>query len=89
MRHMTVKRFKTDDIIFVEDKVAMILEGVVHIKSHSENILPPKLLAKYEQGDIMGYEKSDNGLTKKVETWCIVKHPTEVAYFTPENFDVK
>jgi len=44
---MSVKRFKTDEIVFIEDSVAVILEGVVHVKSHSENILPPKLLAKY------------------------------------------
>lgn len=85
---MTVKRFNTDDIIFVEDKVAVILEGVVHLKSHSDNILPPKLLAKYEQGDVMGFDKSDEGLSRKVETWCIAKHPTEVAYFSPQHFDV-
>lgn len=37
----------------------------------------------------MGYEKSDVGLSKKVETWCIVKHPTEVAFFYPQHFDVR
>lgn len=70
---MTVKRYNTDEIIFVEDQVAVILDGVAHMKSHSENVLPPKLLAKYEQGDIMGYQQSDNGLSMKVETWCLVK----------------
>ena len=47
MKHMQVKKFNADEIIFVEDKVAVILEGIVHIKSHSENVLPPKLLAKF------------------------------------------
>ncbi|CDW75604.1 tpr repeat protein [Stylonychia lemnae] len=89
LKHMSVKKYKTDEIIFIEDAVAVILEGVVHLKSHSENILPPKLLAKFEQGDILGYEKSDNGLSRKVETWGIVKHPTEVAFFHPQQFDVK
>lgn len=85
---MTAKRYNTDEIIFVEDEVAVILEGIVHIKSHSENVLPPKLLAKYQQGDIIGYEFSDNGLSKKVETWAIVKYPTEIAFFKPDTFDV-
>jgi uncharacterized protein YbaP (TraB family) len=44
------------DVIFVENEVAVILDGTVHMKSHSDNILPPKILAKYEQGDIIGYE---------------------------------
>jgi hypothetical protein len=42
-----VKAFKTDDIIFVENEVAVILEGLIHLKSHADNVLPPKLMAKY------------------------------------------
>lgn len=69
--------------------MAVILDGVVHMKSHAENVLPPKLLAKYLQGDIIGFDKADKGLSKKVETWCLVKHPTEVAFFSPADFDVR
>jgi hypothetical protein len=35
-------------VIFVDDEVAIILDGIVHLKSHAENIFPPKLLAKYQ-----------------------------------------
>lgn len=89
MRYISVRRYNTDDIIYVEEDVAVILEGIVHLKSHAENVLPPKLLGKYIQGDIMGYAKSDNGISQKVETWCIVKAPTEVAIINPREFDVK
>ena len=58
------------------------------MKSHSENILPPKLLAKYLQGDVLGYDEVDQGLSSKVETWNLVKHPTEVAVFKKIDFDV-
>lgn len=55
---MTLRQYNKDDIIFVENEVVVILEGIVHLKSHAENILPPKLLAKYGEGDILGYEHS-------------------------------
>ncbi len=61
MKYMRVKRYNTDEIIYVEEEVAVVLEGIVHLKSHSENILPPKLLAKFTQGDIIGYPVCDNG----------------------------
>jgi len=73
----------------VEDEIAVVLDGVVYMKSHSENILPPKLLAKYEQGDIMGFREGDSGLSSKVETWCVVRYPTEVAFFKPTDFKVR
>lgn len=57
---MTVKTYNKDDIIFVENEVAVILEGIVHVKSHAESILPPKLMAKYGEGDILGYELAGN-----------------------------
>lgn len=88
MKCVTLKHYKTDDIIYVEDQVAVILEGVVHLKSHASNVLPPKLLTKYGEGDIIGYEKADGGLSKKVETWAICKTPVEVFMFSPQDFDV-
>ena len=47
MKLMKVRRYNIDDILYVEDEVAVILDGVIHVKSHSQNVLPPKLLAKY------------------------------------------
>lgn len=44
---MKIRQFKTDDIIFIEDEICVILDGIVHLKSHAENVIPPKLLAKY------------------------------------------
>ena len=85
---MKVRSYKTDEIIYNETTVVVILEGIVHLKSHAENILPPKLLAKLGQGDILGYSKADKGISSKVESWAVVKSPTEVAYFDIKDFDV-
>jgi hypothetical protein len=88
MKFMSVRRYNTDEVIYVEDQVAVILDGIVHMKSHSEHILPPKLLAKFTQGDILGYAHADKGVSSKVETWNLVKSPTEVAFFNTSDFDV-
>ena len=69
---MKVKKYKPDDVIYVEDEIAVILEGIVLLKSHGDQVLPPKLLAKYEQGDIIGYSPADNGVSTREESWCIV-----------------
>ena len=41
---MTIKQYQTNEMIFVEDRVAVILDGIVHVKSHADNVLPPTLL---------------------------------------------
>lgn len=84
---MKIKRFETNDMIFVEKDIGVIADGIVHMKSHSENILPPKLMAKLKQGDVLGYEKADDGISVKVETWYLVKAPTEIIFFDPRDFD--
>jgi phage repressor protein C with HTH and peptisase S24 domain len=48
MKEMKMKRYEKGDVIFVETEVAVILDGEVHLKSHADKILPPKLMAKYE-----------------------------------------
>ena len=63
MKYMTVKWYNTDEIIYVEEDVVIVLGGIIHMKSHAENVLPPKLMGKYIQGDIMGYQKADNGVS--------------------------
>lgn len=44
---MKIKQYNTDDIIYTEEEVSVILDGVIHLKSHALHVLPPKLLAKY------------------------------------------
>ena len=42
------------------------------MKIHDRNVVPPRMLAKLEQGDILGHSINDQGISNKVETWCIV-----------------
>jgi signal-transduction protein with cAMP-binding, CBS, and nucleotidyltransferase domain len=68
---MKVRKYNKDDILFVENEVMVLLDGLVYMKGHTEEIVPPKMLAKLQQGDIIGYSKLDGGVSNKVETWCI------------------
>ncbi len=75
-------------MLFAENEVLILLDGLVHMKSHAEDVVPPKMLAKLQQGDIIGCPKMDNGTSQKVDTWCVAVQPTEVAIFDPQDFDV-
>jgi signal-transduction protein with cAMP-binding, CBS, and nucleotidyltransferase domain len=80
---MKIKKFQKGEILFLETEVMVLLNGQVHMKSHTEEVIPPKMLAKYQQGDIIGFSKADGGVSLKEETWCIANAPTEVAVFDP------
>lgn len=41
MRFMRFKKYEKGDILFVEKELMVILDGLVFMKSHSENVVPP------------------------------------------------
>lgn len=86
---MKIKQFQPNEIVFVDEEVGVILEGTVHLKSHSEKIIPPKLIAKFQEGDIIGFDKGDRGLSTKIESWIVTKSPTEIAFIDKNMFDVR
>ncbi len=43
---MRCKRYKKDEVIFVGSEVNILLDGLVYMKSHTEEVVPPKMLAK-------------------------------------------
>ncbi len=86
---MRCKSYKKDEVIFLDSEVKILLDGLVYMKSHTEEVVAPKMLAKLQQGDIIGCDKLDKGISKKVETWCVANQPTEVAIFDPRDFDVR
>ncbi len=48
MKFMKFRKYNKGDILFVEKETIVILDGLVFMKSHSENILPPQIFAKYQ-----------------------------------------
>ena len=89
MKYMKCRRYKKDEVLFADNEVMILLDGLVHMKSHADDVVPPKMLAKLQQGDIIGFSKVDNGCSQRVDTWCVAVQPTEVAIFNPQDFDVK
>ena len=87
LKFMRVKKYTKGEILFVETEIMVLLDGMVFMKGHSDDVLQPKMLAKYQQGDIIGCKAIDNGISNKVESWCIANVPTEVAIFDPKDFD--
>ena len=42
MRFMWCRRFERDEVLFVVDgDVMVMLDGLVHMKSHAEEVVPP------------------------------------------------
>lgn len=71
MKMMKVKKYMPGEILFFEGEVQVILDGLVFMKSHTQDVVPPIMQAKYIQGDVIGYDKTDAGVSSRVETWCI------------------
>lgn len=48
MKFMRFKRFNKGDLIFVEKELIVLLDGLVFMKSHTDNVIPPIMQAKYQ-----------------------------------------
>ena len=71
--------YSENDTIFTDDgKVVVLLRGFALVKSHEADVLRPKLVARYQAGDVLGYPSIDGGLSKEVETWVVAQSDVEV-----------
>ncbi len=43
---MRCKRYKKDEVIFVDSEINILLDGLVYMKNHTEEVVAPKMLAK-------------------------------------------
>jgi len=50
-------------LVFLKGRIGVISSGSVFIKVHSYDVLTPRLLNKYEQGAVIGYNEIDDGIT--------------------------
>jgi hypothetical protein len=41
MKYMKFKRFNKGDILFVETETIVLLNGLVYMKNHTEDVIPP------------------------------------------------
>ena len=75
-------------MLFLQEnkEVSVILIGDVVMKSHEFSLSPSKILARFVEGDIIGYD-NDNGHSIKTDNWCVCRCLTIVAAFKYEDFE--
>jgi len=83
---MKVKQYEAGSVIFPDFDVCIILEGLIESKFHVFGDRIPKPLAKYGEGDILGFNEGDNGNTAHVETWSFSRSQVEVIWMKREDF---
>ena len=46
LKFMRCKKVEKGQVVFVDSQVHILLDGLIYMKSHSEEVIPPKMLAK-------------------------------------------
>ena len=64
------------------------MAGLVESKFHVFGDRIPKPLAKYGEGDILGFVDGDHGDSAHVETWSISRSKVEVIWMKRSEFKV-
>ena len=85
---MRLKVYKANEVIFVEEKVCIILNGHVNLRNHAEKLDAGTLQAHYREGDVLGSndEKYDRKLTVHPDSWLLTTSPTEVLFLEKADF---
>ena len=84
---MKVKRHSKGSVIFPDDKICVILEGLVESKQHVAGERVPRPFNKFYSGDILGFDKGDNGQTSNSNTWSICQSEVEAIWIEKSDFD--
>lgn len=66
-------------MIFVEEKVVLILNGRVILRYHENSALEHKILGVYSSGSVLGYSHDDEWLSCNSNSWIICK--TKQVYY--------
>jgi hypothetical protein len=64
----------------------IVLSGSIIAKSHSENILKPKTLAKYTEGMIFGNSETEGGVTGE-HVWYLGYEESQVMRVQKDDFN--
>jgi len=75
---MKVKIYEANSLIFCEDEVCIITGGMVIIQNFHNKFRSGKMMAKYTEGDIMGFAEIDNGMSNHKDSWCMTHSEVEI-----------
>ena len=81
-----MKQYASTDNIHLENQVAVILEGFVMIRNHCKSANDVHILAKYKEGDIIGFSPIDRGISTLPDSWSHCISEVEVAIINIEDF---
>jgi hypothetical protein len=84
---MTVKLYEKNKLIFVEDSVSIVLDGMVFTKNHHDSQGgTPVLFTKHLAGSVIGCGEIDRRTTTHSDSWNITSIQTEVIEMSKVDF---
>ena len=83
---MKVKQHLKRTVIFPDDEICVILDGTVESKQHIAGKRVPVLFNQFQAGDILGFDKGDNGQTSNSTTWSICQSVVEAIWMDKRDF---
>ena len=70
---MTANRHEVNSVIFPDEQIFIILEGMVETKRHIFGKRVPVPCNIYRAGCVLGFDEGDKGVTSNIETWSVCK----------------
>ncbi|CDW89030.1 tpr domain containing protein [Stylonychia lemnae] len=67
----TLKQVRLGDLIFVEEKIVLVLNGRLILRVHEGPGLNHKIVGQFSQGSILGFKQGDKGISCDSNSWII------------------
>ena len=84
---MKVRKVKQDEVVFNdENNIQIVLSGSIEGRMYSEESRLYKMIARYNEGDIIGARHLDNGRSSEIECWNVCICDVEIASMPKQTF---
>lgn len=72
MQTAQVEFYEKDSLVFIKNRVGVITSGAIIICKHPNTSTGPiQIIKKSVEGDIIGFDEGDGGLTANPLTWFL------------------
>jgi len=75
LQDVKIQTYKRGEIVYLDQRVGVIVNGSVHVKNHpGHNLCTPRLLFKAKEGQVLGFGEGEmfGGTTVDPLTWLVV-----------------
>ena len=83
---MVVKSHESGSYIFPDEQICVLLGGMVESKQHFAKRRVPVPHAKFQAGDILGFDAGDRGQTSSSNTWSQCMSEVEAIWMDKDIF---